>query len=136
VVSLVFPRTKPPLTDLALRGEATASMKPIIEPMSTIVKVRETKKMITVDLRHDRIFQPGTAYIKDSAMPYLVQAEQEVRTLRNKSSTDKKEEKKILLRSFTQKLPTEKDQEEADPKLSAMRSKVLFMLFAKETLAP
>jgi hypothetical protein len=48
VVSLVFPRTKPPLTDLALRGEATASMKPIIEPMSTIVKVRETKKMILI----------------------------------------------------------------------------------------
>ena len=128
--SLIFPQAKPPLTDLALRGEAKSNLKPIIENMNTVIKMTEDKKFIVVDLRHDRLFQPGSAYLKDSTLPYLTQAITQVQSLLGK------EKKKLLLRSYTQKLPDEKEKDEDDPKLTATRSKVLFMLFARETLSP
>jgi hypothetical protein len=132
-VSIVFPRSKPPLTDLALRGSAKANLDPIADEMKSIAKISENKKTIFVDLRHDRIFNPGSAYIKDSALPLVIQAITETKT--RMKSLEGKEKKNLLLRSYTQKLPGDKKEREDDPKLTATRSKVLFMLFARETLS-
>lgn len=132
-ISIIFPRSKPPLTDVALRGTAKANLDPIADDMKSIAKISENKKTIFVDLRHDRIFNPGSAYIKDSALPLVMQAIDQTKT--RMKTMEGKEKKKLLLRSYTQKLPGDKYDAEEDPKLTATRSKVLFMLFARETLS-
>lgn len=151
-VSIVFPRAKPPLTDMALRGQAKASLDLNMEGMDSLIRISEKKDTVIVDLRHDRLFMPGTAYLKDSAMPYLTRA---MATVREKMGTSQKDtrtmkelgenqrdskkegpQKKLLLRSYTQKLPDNQKEREDDPQLTATRSKVLFMLFAREGLAP
>jgi hypothetical protein len=63
----------------------------------------------------------------------VIQAITETKT--RMKSLEGKEKKKLLLRSYTQKLPGDKKEREDDPKLTATRSKVLFMLFARETLS-
>lgn len=133
-VSIVFPRSKPPLTDLALRGNAKANLDPIIDEMKSIAKISENKKTVFVDLRHDRIFNPGSAYIKDSALPLVMKAISETQKLM-KANTEEKGGKKLMGRSDTHKLPGGKKEIEDEPKLTATRSKVVFMLLARETLA-
>lgn len=154
-VSIVFPRARPPLTDLALRGNAKSSLTLPIESMESLVSVKEDKDMIIVDLRHDRLFLPGSAYIRDEALPYLTYAISQIRNAMLEGSESsaylrapdeearvvRREEKahrskKILLRSYTQKLPDDRKEQEEDPKLTAARSKILFMMFAREGLAP
>lgn len=133
-VAIIFPNTNPPATDQALRGEAQSQLRPVIDEMASLVKISETKRNIVVDLRHDRIFLPGSAYVKDSSLPYLTVAMKKVQEMISDQEKQKGEAKKLLLRSYTQILPTDKDKEETDPKLTATRSKVLFMMFSRGVL--
>ena len=104
-------------------------------------------------LRHDRLFLPGSATLRDDALAPLTQAIQRVKATLLESGAAParrmrfddpparakkrdKNTKKVLIRSYTQGARNEKEKVlEENPKLSTIRSKVLFMLFTKEGLA-
>jgi hypothetical protein len=110
-----------------------ARYHPIQDNAADWVAVHSEKEALIVDLRHDSLFRSGTAYLRDEGLPPLIDAMKRVRAELNTASSAKK--RPVLLRSFTEKVwDPKKNQEREDPKLSALRSKVLFALFAKEGL--
>lgn len=122
--------TRPKMTGVA------RDPRPGSEDMKTWIQIKESEKVWTVEMRHDRLFRTGSAYLRDESLPLLVDSLKKVREINLGKS--KKEKKPILLRSYMQK-PREYNSHrtfEEDPKLAALRSKVLFMLFAEETYRP
>ena len=110
-----------------MRGRP-APPRPHFEDISNWVKVDENEEALLIDLRHDRLFLPGSAYLRDEALPDLSKALARV-------GEESKIPKPIVLRSYTEKVRDKKRNKfEEDTQLAALRSKVLFMLFAKERL--
>jgi hypothetical protein len=100
--------------------------------MKKWIEIKDTGKNVVVEMRHDRLFRSGSAYLRDESLPLLIQAFKDVRAVnQGKASADRRT---ILLRSYMEK-PRElgwKKTFEEDPQLAALRTKVLFMLFAEE----
>jgi hypothetical protein len=150
-VSIVLNNYSPPATDLVLNGGWTKGGQFPSYQSTSLIGIKEVKDMIVVDMRYDQIFRSGSGYIKDEALPVLSAALVQVRkqmgvpyetveTIRelpinSKEEGKKKNQKKILLRSFIEKVK-DNDQTKDDPKLTALRSKILFMLFARAALLP
>lgn len=146
VVRVVLRNAEAPSTDRALVRQAKGSSQ-VMEAGPGVVNVKETPEAVIVELRHDRLFRVGSAYLRDETLPRVVEALGKVRTLaeqdraKKSSLTGKAKEKfeprKIVVRSYTERARDDKQQQrEEDPKLAAARSKVLFMLFAREALLP
>jgi hypothetical protein len=124
------------LKDEPLMHGKIAPPVPHLEPSANWVTVRENEHVLMVEMQHDRVFLPGSAYLRDAALPQLSAALERVKQERGRKNK-KGEERKILLRSYTES-PRDKKREKKveDPKLSALRSKVLFNLFARERFLP
>jgi flagellar motor protein MotB len=143
---VILRNTQAPSTDRVLVRQAKGSST-LMEAVPSVVAVKDTPEAIIVELRHDRLFRVGSAYLRDETLPRVVEAMGQVRALAQKDrekkasltgkAREKFESKKIVLRSYTERARDDKKQErEEDPKLAAARSKVLFMLFAREALLP
>lgn len=146
VVRVVLRKTGPPSTDRALMRQAKGSSE-VMEAGPSVVKIHETKDAVIVELRHDRLFRVGSAYLRDETLPRVVEALGQVRAIveadrRKKEeltgkAREKFEPRKIVVRAYTERARDEKQQKrEEDPKLAAARSKVLFMLFTRAALLP
>ncbi len=110
-----------------------ARYRPIQENAADWVQVHADKEAVVVDLRHDSLFRSGTAYLRDEGLPPLLDAMNRVRAELNAPPPAKR--RPVLLRSFTEKVwDPKKNKDSEDPKLTALRSKVLFALFAKAGL--
>ncbi len=120
---------------------------PHLESTAEWISVRENEQVMMIEMQHDRLFLPGSAYLRDAALPQLAAALARVRAERDRppfadTKKNKKKEKepvvrRILLRSYTESPRDKKrDKQFEDPKLAALRSKVLFNLFARERFLP
>lgn len=121
-VTVTLKETALPSATHAMRGR-TAPGSVSMELMASLIKIRNVKDVVIVECRHDQLFRPGTAYLRDEALPYVTQAMGQI-----------PKNKKILLRSYTEKVRDKEKEKEEDPKLTAMRTKVLFSLFAESAL--
>jgi hypothetical protein len=122
-----------PLALDAVMHAPLAHYRPTQESAADWVKVHADKETLFVDLQHDNLFRSGTAYLRDEALPPLLAAMKRVRAELNAPDAAKK--RPVKLRSYTEKVwDQKKTRESEDPKLTALRSKVLFTLFAKEGL--
>lgn len=137
---LVYPREDTPETHL--RGN-TAFTPHHLEKNENWLRIKREKHAIVVEFRHDRLFQPGTAYLKNEALPLIAKALKTIHDEKNINGTEtepmraKRPIKDIVLRSFTEKArDTKKDKLEEDPALAALRTKTLFALFARARYAP
>jgi hypothetical protein len=102
---------------------------PQLEDLTTWVRIKERPDALMVEMQHDRLFLPGSAYLRDASLPQLTAALERVR--------QEPKEKKIYLRSYKEKpLDRKREKKEEDPKLAALRTKVLFSLFARERFLP
>ncbi len=122
--------TRPKMTGLA------RDPRPSMEDVKKWIQVKTVKKDLVVEMRHDRLFRQGSAYLRDEALPLIVEAQAQVREI-NKGK-EPSEKTTIRLRSYMVK-PREvgrKRSFEEDPKLASLRTKVLFMLFAQTNYLP
>ncbi len=127
-VEVLLKGTKQPEIE-AMMHAPVAKLRKANENVSEWVKLKPQKDILIVELRHDCLFRSGMAYLRDEAVPPLVQAmndvEKEIRVSK----------RKVLLRSYTEKVrDAKRDKYEEDPALAALRSKVLFSLFARAGL--
>jgi|GEM_PF-5797340 len=107
-----------------MRGKPSLT-RPPFEKKEKWVHMKEVKNNLVVELRHDRLFIPGSAYLREEALDDLAVALAKAR--------EENPLKGVVIRSYTEKVYDEKrNKKEEDPKLAALRTKVLFMLFAKE----
>ncbi len=107
-------------------------LRPGLEDMKKWIQIKDTGKNVVVEMRHDRLFRSGSAYLRDESLPLIIQAFKDVRAVNQGKEIAQR--RTILLRSYMEK-PRElgwKKTFEEDPQLAALRSKVLFMLFAEE----
>lgn len=127
-VEVLMKGVRPPEID-AMMHAPIARLRRGNEKVSEWVKVKPQKKLLVVELRHDCLFRSGTAYLRDEAVPAIARAMDETRRELNVPG------RKVLLRSYTEKVrDAKKDLVEEDPALAALRSKVLFSLFARAGL--
>ena len=141
---IVLRNAEAPSTDRALVRQAKGTSE-VMEAGPSVVKVKETPEAVIVELRHDRLFRVGSAYLRDETLPRVVEAMEQVRALAEADrakqagltgkAKEKFEPRKIVVRSYVERARDDEQQKrEEDPKLSAARSKVLFLLFAREAL--
>ena len=122
--------TRPKMTGLA------RDPRPSMEDVNKWIEIKTIKKEMVIEMRHDRLFRPGTAYLRDEALPLIVDAQAKVREINQ--GKEPAERTTIRLRSYMEK-PKEvgrKRSFEEDPRLAALRTKVLFMLFAQTDYLP
>jgi len=146
VARIILRNAETPSTDRALVRQAKGSSQ-VMEAGPNVVRVKDTPEAVIVELRHDRLFRVGSAYLRDETLPRVVEAMGQVRTLaagdraKEASLSGKAKEnfepRKIVVRSYVERARDDQQQKrEEDPKLAAARSKVLFLLFAREALLP
>lgn len=114
---------------------------PHLESSTDWIRVRENEKFMYVEAQHDRLFVPGSAYFRDAALPQLIAALAKVdaeRTAPPRMKKGKKlDDRKVVLRSYTERPHDKKRQKKMeDARLTALRTKVLFNLFARERFLP
>lgn len=97
--------------------------RPAMENVNKWMSVKENNKAITIELRQDRLFRSGSAYIRDEALPLIVSAQNLIKDAYKEKKS--KDHKTVFLRSKSF------SDEDEDPALTALRNKVLFMIFAE-----
>lgn len=119
--------------------------RPQLEDKSTWIRFKEDKNALIIEMRHDRLFRPGSAYLRDEALPLVADA---LAQIRNEAKMGEKREirdgrqtrmdggRTVVLRSTMERPRIKGETFEEDPKLAALRTKTLFMLFSQERFLP